>query len=50
MTPEMESAVLKETEEALDEFINAAKNIGLPPATLILMLNAKAEELRNSIQ
>ena len=50
MTPEMEAAVLKQTEEAFKEMIEACKNIGLPPATIVLMLNGLAEEVRQTIQ
>ncbi len=49
MTPEMETAVMRESEDALKELIQAFKNVGLPPASIILMLNDQAEKLRQEI-
>lgn len=45
----MEVAVMRESEEALDELIQVFKNVGLPPASIVLMLNGKAEQLKMSI-
>lgn len=49
MTPEMEVAVMKQTEDAFRELIQACKNIGLAPATLILMMNGMIEDLKKDI-
>ncbi len=50
MTPEMEAAVLKETEDSLREFVQACKNVGLSPATKVLLLHEMSEEVRKSLQ
>lgn len=49
MTPEMEVAVMRDSEEALRELVQAFKNIGLPPASIVLMLGAMIEEVKLSV-
>lgn len=49
MTPELETAVMRESEESLKELVQCFKNVGLNPASIILMLNDQVEKLRIEI-
>jgi hypothetical protein len=45
MTPEMEAAVLRESEDTLRELTTAYRNVGLNPVQIAMMLRSVAEEL-----
>lgn len=45
MTPEMEGAILKETEQAMRELIQAAENVGLHDVQVAMMLRRIANEI-----
>ncbi len=49
MTPEMEAAVLKESEGALRELVAAFINVGLSKGTVAFMLRQVAEEMQETI-
>ena len=44
-SPEMEQAVLKESEASLNELVRAFHNVGLPHAMIAMMLRAIADEI-----
>lgn len=44
-SPEMEQAVLKESEASLRELVQAFENVGLPRAVISLMLRAVADDI-----
>lgn len=44
-SPEMEQAVLKESEDSLKALIQAFENVGIPKAMICLMLRAAADDI-----
>ncbi len=44
-SPEMEQAVLKESEGSLRELVQAFQNVGLPRAMISIMLRAVADDI-----
>ncbi len=44
-SPEMEQAVLKESEGSLRELVQAFQNVGLPRAMISIMLRSVADEI-----
>ena len=44
-SPEMEQAVLKESEDALREMVQAFENVGVPRAVISIMLRAVADDI-----
>lgn len=44
-SPEMEQAVLKESETALRELIQAFENVGIPRAMISIMLRSVADDI-----
>ncbi len=44
-SPEMEQAVLKESEGTLRELVQAFQNVGLPRAMISIMLRAVADDI-----
>lgn len=49
MTPELEAAVLKESEAALRELVTAFHNVGLSKGVIAFMLRQVAEETQETI-
>jgi hypothetical protein len=45
LAPIVETAVLKETEEALAEFVTVSLNVGLSKSQMAMMLRSKADEI-----
>lgn len=49
LPPNIEAAVLNQTEEALDDLVNSMLNIGIEKAQAAMMLRAHADKLSPDI-
>ena len=45
MNPSIEAAAMRETEDALRQFVQVAQNVGLSKVSIAMMLHTVADEL-----